>query len=244
METQKVALVTGAAGVMGRAVVKMLIDEGHVVVIADVNRKGVEDLGSIYPETTLPAVFDASDFDQSAEAMRRVEDSVGAVDILVNNAGVFSSQKALELTPDEWHRVMAVNLDSAFYMCKLVLPGMRRKRWGRIVNVSSYGAKSGGITAGTAYAVSKGAMATLTFSIAGETTHDGITVNAIAPAWVRTPMVTNLSQAEQEATLAKIPVGRFCEPEEFAHVVRFLVSPLAGFITGELVDLNGGVHFD
>ena len=122
---------------------------------------------------------------------------------------------------------------------------MKERKWGRIINVCSFAAKSGGITAGTAYSVSKSAMIGLTFSLAAETTATGITVNGIAPAYVKTPMVTEqLSEEERQAVIAKIPVGRYCEPEEFAHVVRFLASPLSGFITGEIIDQNGGLQFD
>jgi 3-oxoacyl-[acyl-carrier protein] reductase len=105
--------------------------------------------------------------------------------------------------------------------------------------------KSGGLTAGTAYTTSKGALAALTFSLARETVAFAITVNAIAPAYIRTPMVEEqLTQAQRDSLLKQIPVGRFCEPEEFAHCVRFFLSPLSGFITGEILDLNGGLQFD
>ena len=138
-----------------------------------------------------------------------------------------------------------MNLDGAYCLCKACVPGMKKRKWGRIINVCSFAAKSGGITAGTSYSVSKSAMIGLTFSLAAETTATGITVNGIAPAYVKTPMVTEqLSDEEQRAVIAKIPVGRYCEPEEFAHVVSFLASPLAGCITGEIIDHNGGLQFD
>ena len=111
--------------------------------------------------------------------------------------------------------------------------------------MSSYAAKSGGLTAGTAYSVSKTAMIGLTYSIARETVGQGITVNAVAPAYVMSPMVSEqLTEAQRGAPLAQIPVGRFCDPVEVAHAVAFLADPLAGFIRGEVIDLNGGLHFD
>jgi 3-oxoacyl-[acyl-carrier protein] reductase len=122
---------------------------------------------------------------------------------------------------------------------------MKARRWGRIVNTCSFAMKSGGLTAGTAYTVSKGALQALTFSLAREVTAFGVTVNGIAPAYVKTPMVTEqLTEEQRQKLIAQIPVGRFAEPEEFAHCVRFFVSPLAGFITGEILDLNGGLQFD
>jgi 3-oxoacyl-[acyl-carrier protein] reductase len=223
----KTALVTGAAGTMGRAVVAFLKEDGLNVVGLDV--KG-----------------DCRHCDISdAAAVNKAIREIGQVDVLVNNAGILSNNKAEATTPDEWRKVLAANLDGAFYLAREVIPGMKARRWGRIVNVCSMAAKTGGLTAGTAYAASKGALVSLTFSLARELASFGVTVNGIAPAYVRTPMVTEQLNADQRRQLlSQIPVGRFCEPEEFAHVVRFLVSPLAGFITGEIVDLNGGLVMD
>jgi 3-oxoacyl-[acyl-carrier protein] reductase len=190
----------------------------------------------------------ATDVAEPADCQALVDAAMaefGRVDILVNNAGILSNHKAEATTPEEWRKVLAANLDGAFYLAREVIPGMKARRWGRIVNTCSLAAKTGGLTAGTAYAASKGALTSLTFSLARELAPHGVTVNGISPAYVRTPMVTEeLTEAQRQALLAQIPVGRFCEPEEFAHVVRFLVSPLAGFITGEIVDLNGGLVMD
>ena len=214
---------------MGRAVVKALAADGLKVVGLDVKPS----TGGMVCDISNPAAV--------ARAIR----AIGRVDVLVNNAGILSNNKSQATTPEEWRKVLAANLDGAFYLSRQVIPGMKKRRWGRIVNTCSLAAKTGGLTAGTAYATSKGALTSLTFSLARELAPFGVTVNGISPAYVRTPMVTRqLTAAQRKAVLAQIPVGRFCEPEEFAHVVSFLVHPLAGFITGEIVDLNGGVIMD
>ncbi len=245
MDQIRTALITGAAGTMGSAAARGLASDGIRLVLADLKREPLEELAQELPVETFITVFDVSDEDACREAVREVRDHFGTIDILVNNAGVLSNNKLMSTTSDEWRRVMATNLDSAFFLTQACVPAMKANGWGRIINVSSFAAKCGGITAGTTYSVSKGAMIALTFSVAAETADSGITVNAIAPAYVRTPMVSEQLTAEQrQAVVQKIPVKRYCEPEEFAHVVRFLASPNAGFITGEVVDLNGGLQFD
>ena len=242
---RRIALVTGAAGTMGRASALGLAEDGYRIVVADIVEQPIEKLAREIGNGTYVIAFDASDYDACKSAIEEIGRDIGYPDVLVNNAGILSNNKIAKTTPEEWHKVMAVNLDSAFYLCQLCVPAMIEKKWGRVINTCSYAAKSGGLTAGTAYSVSKAAMIGLTFSVAAETTKTGVTVNGIAPAYVRTPMVDEqLTEEQKKEVQAKIPAGRYCEPEEFAHVVRFLASPLAGFITGEIVDQNGGFHFD
>ena len=235
----RTALVTGAAGVLGAATARILAARGLRLVLVDIDAAGLEAVATGVDAGAQALKLDVSDADAVAAA------GIGDVDVLINNAGVLSNNKAVQTTPEEWRRVMGVNLDGAFYMARQFLPGMKARRWGRIVNICSLASKTGRLTAGTAYTASKGGMAALTFSLAREAAGDGVTVNGIAPAYIKTPMVTDqLSEAQRRKLLRDIPVGRFCDAEEVAHVVDFLVSPLSGFITGEIVDINGGLHLD
>jgi 3-oxoacyl-[acyl-carrier protein] reductase len=241
----KVALVTGAAGVMGQAVVKVLLQAGATVAMVDLARKKLQELVSALGKQAIPVILDVTDPSAIETELDRLQDSVGGIDILVNNAGILSNNKSQSTTPEEWRKVIEINLNGMFYLSRAVIPGMKDKSWGRIVNVSSLAAQTGGLTAGTAYSTSKGGVISLTRSLAAENAPFGITANAIAPAYVKTPMVTEqLTEKERQGILKKIPVGRFCEPEEFAHVVLFLVSPLAGFIIGDVINLNGGLYFN
>jgi 3-oxoacyl-[acyl-carrier protein] reductase len=239
----KTAVVTGAAGAIGAAISRGLTVGGAKVILVDVARDATTLLAA---ELGGHAVhLDLSIVQAISKTSRHILDQFGTVDILVNNAGVLNSAKMAATSLDEWLKVQAINVDAAFLLAQAFLPGMRAKRWGRVINMSSYAAKSGGLTAGTAYSVSKTAMLGLTFAIAREVAGEGVTVNAIAPAYVMSPMVSEqLTKAQRAAQVAAIPVGRFCEPEEVAHAAMFLASPLAGFITGEVIDMNGGLHFD
>jgi 3-oxoacyl-[acyl-carrier protein] reductase len=242
---KRTALVTGAAGTLGLAISKALMGMGMRVVLADVNQARLDQLAGELGGGAYPIAFDLGDASAVSKAWDKIAAEFGEVDVLVNNAGILTNNKLEGTSPEEWLRVMDVNLNGVFYLTRLAAPAMRRKGWGRIINMSSLAAKTGGITAGTAYSTSKGAVIAFTFSLAAELAPFGVTVNGIAPAYVRTPMVTEqLTEAQRAEVIAKIPVRRFCEPEEVAHVVAFLADEKAGFITGEIIDQNGGLHFD
>jgi 3-oxoacyl-[acyl-carrier protein] reductase len=239
----RTAVVTGAAGAIGAAISQALADQGALVILVDMMAEPTQALAKAIGGHAV--IVDLSDAAVVAAMAADVLARFGRIDILVNNAGILNFEKIAATSLQEWHRVHGVNVDAAFLLAQAFLPGMRAARWGRVINMSSYAAKCGGLTAGTAYSVSKTAMIGLTYSIAREVAGEGVTSNAVAPAYVMSAMISEqLSEEQRQAQLALIPVGRFSEPEEVAHAVMFLASPLAGFITGEVIDVNGGLHFD
>ncbi len=244
-DTEKLALVTGAAGVLGSATARTLAAGGYRVGLIDLNQEPLAELAGDIGPSAFPVPLDVSRPEAVAEACTAIRNNHGEVSVLVNNAGVLSNDKLADTSDEQWRRIFSVNLDGSFYLCRQWLPGMRTRGWGRIVNICSLAMKTGGLTAGTAYSASKGALAALTFSLAREFAPHGVTVNGIAPAYIESPMITDyLTEQQQRRVLETIPVRRFCRAEEVAHVVRFLVSPLSGFITGEIIDINGGLHMD
>ncbi|QDG76195.1 SDR family NAD(P)-dependent oxidoreductase [Labrenzia sp. PHM005] len=235
----KTALVTGAAGALGAAICERLAADGANIIALDIDQTHLEKLA----ETTgaTPICTDLGD----PRSLETVIGELAPVDILVNNAGVLSNDKLEKQSLTDWHRIHRINLDAAFLLSQNALPKMVSRGWGRVINMSSWASKCGGLTAGTAYTTSKAALTGLTFSVAREYAGKGVTANAIAPAYVMSPMVSEqLCEDQRQHLLSEIPVGRFCSPEEVAHTVAFLASPLAGFITGEVIDMNGGLQFD
>jgi 3-oxoacyl-[acyl-carrier protein] reductase len=241
----RTALVTGAAGAIGAAITRALVADGAHVVMLDKSADGLSAVAAPFGDSVSPVTADLADPDAVEATAADLLTRFGRIDVFASNAGILSNNKLAATDLGEWHRVLAVNLDAGFLLARALVPAMREARWGRIVFTSSFAAKSGGLTAGTAYSVSKAALIGLTFTIAREVAAEGVTVNAVAPAYVMSPMVSEQLTGEQRQRLvAQIPVGRFCEPEEVAHTVSFLCSPLSGFITGEVIDMNGGIQFD
>lgn len=241
----KTAVVTGAASNAALAVVRGLLEDGAQVALVDANAMRLDSLIRFLRGTTLAVPAESSEAGAVRQALQQVEKLLGPVDILCNVCEDPAPGKVEAIQPEEWRRTVARDLDSAFNWSRAVLPGMKQRHWGRIVSIVSVAAKGALADGGAAHAASHGAVLALTFSLAREAAPHGVTVNAIAAAFVEnSPGIELLNDAQRRQLLAQIPLGRFCKPEELAHAARFLISPLAGFVTGEVLDVNGGVLMD
>lgn len=235
--TGKVALVTGSSRGIGQAIALALAEAGADIVVNCLRRaeeaqavaQRVGELG----RRCASIQADVSSASEVERLVRESEEQVGAVDILVNNAGISRPQAIEEISERDWDEVIAANLKSCFLMTQAVLPGMRARKWGRIVNLSSVAAQVGGVV-GPHYAASKAGMLGMTHYYAQRLAKEGITVNAIAPALVETEMVASNPNARRE----HLPVGRFGAPEEVAAVAVMLARN--GYMTGQTVNVNGG----
>lgn len=233
------ALVTGAAAGIGEAIATRLAHAGATVGIADANVDAAKETASRIPGA-IALKMDVSD---SASVERAVEELVrqtGRVDILVNNAGIAGAAAPLwEQDFNDWKRVFAVNVDGVFNCCRAVIGRMREQKYGRIVSIASVAGKEGNPRM-TAYSASKAAVIGFTKSLAKEVATEGICVNAVAPAVVRTKILEQLTPEQVGYMTSKIPMGRTGEPEEIAAVVHFLSSKDCSFVTGQTYDASGG----
>src|ERR1700676_683366 len=236
MATPKTALVTGASRGIGLACAQALASTGTRVILAARDGAKLEAASATIPESSWIAI-DMSSQDSIKEAFAKA----GKVDILVNNAAVTKDGLALRMKKDDWDAVLATNLTGAFLAVQQVLQGMMKQRWGRIINISSIVGETG--NPGQAnYVASKAGLIGLTKSLAQEIASRNITVNAIAPGFIDTDMTAALSDELKQNMLAHIPLKRFGKPEDVAAAVKFLASEEAGYITGAVLNVNGGMY--
>jgi acetoacetyl-CoA reductase len=233
----QVALVTGGVRGIGRGICERLHARG-VTVAAGYSRgkEAADKFCEDHPGSTVHQGNIGSNED-CVRVIGEVLDAHGRLDILVNNAGITLDRTVRKMTPDDWDRVIQVNLSGAFYLSRAILQHMLDRGSGRIINISSIIGEAGNIGQAN-YAAAKAGLFGLTMSLAQETARKGITVNSVAPGYVSTEMV----RAVPEEALAKVPVGRLGEPEEIARVVEFLADPDSAFITGQIYSVNGGQH--
>jgi 3-oxoacyl-[acyl-carrier protein] reductase len=239
----KVALVTGGAQGIGKAIATRLAREGATVAIADVNIDVARSVaGELENQGGTVAAYqvDVSDSSQAEELIEQITEKYLSLDILINNAGISRDALLIRTSEEDWDRMMAVNLKGAFNLTKNAAKAMVKQKSGKIVNVTSVIGLMG--NAGqAAYASSKAGLVGLTKTAAKELAARGITVNAVAPGYIQTAMTENLSQKAKDAFLNLIPLRRAGTAEDVADVVTFLVSDQAGYITGQVIRVDGGL---
>jgi 3-oxoacyl-[acyl-carrier protein] reductase len=243
----KVALVTGAARGIGEAIALTLAREGADVVVTDVDLEGAQRVAQEIERLGRKARAIQADVSQREAVNQLVSEAVslfGKIDILVNNAGIIRRGTFLDHDPQDWEQVLSVNLGGTFNCAKEVVPPMIKQGEGKIINISSVVGKMGDIASAPSYGTSKGAMNTFTKSLARELAPYGINVNAVAPHAIETDMSREWSEEKRRQIVEAIPLKRLGKPEEVAEVVAFLASDGAGFITGQILDVNGGYLMD
>lgn len=237
----KVALVTGGTRGIGAAVSEALHAAGYRVAAS---YAGNVDAAHAFESRTGIATFrwDVADFDACQDGVKVVEEALGPVDVLVNNAGITRDRSAHKMSPQEWLAVINTNLNGAFYMCNAVLGGMRDRRFGRIINMSSINGQKGQFGQAN-YSAAKAGLLGLTRALAQESAKYGITVNAVAPGHIDTELLHAASPQLVAALKAQIPMDRLGTAQEVAHSVLFLADEKAAFITGSTISINGGNYF-
>lgn len=242
----KTAIITGGAKGIGRGCAEILAERGANVVIADMNMEMALDTQKAIGEKGGAAkavqvnVKSVGDLEKMASF---AAETFGGVDILINNAGIFHATPIEEITEQEWDNIIDINLKSVFFATQKVLPYMKKRGGGKIVNLSSLAGRNGGFTNGLGYSATKAGIIGLTKGFAARLAQYHINVNAVAPGSTDTGILDGLSQEEIQGLVGKIPLGRFARTGEIASVIAFLCSEEASFMTGAVVDVNGGMYF-
>ncbi|QTQ13364.1 3-oxoacyl-ACP reductase FabG [Treponema parvum] len=244
---RKLAIITGAAQGIGKATAERFLKEDYQAAVVDINKEKLEKVylnGDYNKEQILIYGCDISDSHAVNDMTAAILKKVKHIDVLVNCAGIVQTGKIKDMSDDEWEKTFKVNLFGMFYLCRAVIPTFEAQKHGKIVNVSSLAGKNGGINSGAAYSASKAGVISLTRTLAKELAPYNINVNAIAPGMVDTEILQKYTEEQRSNTMKTIPLGRFGRPDEIANVIYFLSSEESSYITGELIDINGGTYLD
>ena len=236
----KTALVTGASGGIGASIALALHKQGAKVCITGTNLKKLNQINQDSSMAFSQVVCDLTNREDLKKIIPSVEDKLGKIDILINNAGITRDQLMMRMQDDIWDEVIQTNLNSSFYLSKSVIKGMMKRKFGRIIQISSVVAFTGN-PGQSNYVASKAALVGMTKSLALEVASRNITVNCIAPGFIRTPMTNVLNEDQQEKLLQKIPMQRFGSPGDIAAASVYLSSDEASYITGTTIHVNGGL---
>ena len=243
----RAAIVTGGARGIGKAIALSLLTEGAKVAIIDSDKERLAKLKKETEKRNKEVMAIPCDITKSSEVngmVDQVQKAFGRIDILVNNAGIIRRGTIETVTEEDWDRVIEVNLKGTFNCCKAVAGIMKQQRYGKIINVSSIAGKIGDITSAPGYGPSKAAIDALTKTLARQLAQYGINVNGVAPHAIETEMSAQWSEERRKEIIASIPLGRLGKPEDVANAVLFLASDDSSFITGEILDVNGGALMD
>ncbi len=244
MLNEKIAIVTGASRGIGQAIAYELGKMGAVVIGTATSESGADAISSFFGQHDIKGAgmkLDVSSQESVDEVVKAVADQYGTPTILINNAGITRDNLLMRMKEDEWQSIMDTNLTSVFRMSKAVLRGMMKAKFGRIINIASVVGATGN-PGQTNYSAAKAGMVGFTKSMAREVGSRGITVNAVAPGFIDTDMTRELPEEQRNALLASIPLGRLGKPAEIAAAVVFLATDAGGYITGETIHVNGGMH--
>jgi NAD(P)-dependent dehydrogenase (short-subunit alcohol dehydrogenase family) len=240
----KVAIVTGAARGIGREIARELALRGTAVAVVDVNAEAALKTAEEIGPNALVVACDVSRWEAVEAMTETVVAQLGRIDIVVNNAGICERATIEELTPEQWDRLIAVNLKGPFLVCKAAVRYMKAQDSGRIINISSIAGKIGGLMVGLHYTASKGGVLALTKGLARELAPHNITVNSVCPSMVDTEMGAIFDKVEKEDYLKSVPLRRLATSKDIASAVVYLASDAASYVTGEVIDVNGGTVMD
>jgi len=240
----KTAVVTGASRGIGHAVARVFAQAGADLALVARSQEPLETLAKQIREMgrrALVCPLDVTNWEGIPATMDRVREEYGHIDILVNNAGVWHKGFVDDLTVESWDRMFDTNVKSVFLFCQAVAPIMRQQRWGRIINMGSLAAFTTGLVGAGDYAASKAALHTFTKSLARDLGPDGITANVIAPGQIETEMTAITDEEQIKRVVSMVPVRRVGQPEDIAYAALYLASEEAGYVTGAILDVNGGI---